>query len=57
MGGEEGSRGRKHLYRLVTPPGTNVRHLYLISRPVQMLNLICTHLCRMVLYRLDTLYK
>jgi hypothetical protein len=33
---------KRHLYRFVTPPGTNLRHLYRASRPVQMLHLICT---------------
>jgi hypothetical protein len=31
-----------HLYRAEAPPGTNVRHLYRVSCPVQMLHHICT---------------
>jgi hypothetical protein len=33
--------GRAHLYRVEAPPSTNVRHLYRISRPIQMLDHIC----------------
>jgi hypothetical protein len=35
-------RGKGHLYRAESPPGTNVWHLYQVSHPVQMLHLICT---------------
>jgi hypothetical protein len=34
--------GKGHLYRVEAPPDTNVRHLYQVSRTVQMLNLIYT---------------
>jgi hypothetical protein len=33
---------RAHLYRAEAPPGANVRHLYRVFRPVQMLDHICT---------------
>jgi hypothetical protein len=40
--GKEVDRGKTHLYRAEAPPGTNVRHLYQVSCPVQMLHHICT---------------
>jgi hypothetical protein len=33
---------KTHLYRAEALPGTNVRHLCRVSRPVQMFHRICT---------------